>query len=653
MSQLNIYINNELHADSSKVIRISNQDAVRFELSSVTDIETDIETRTETEITATEAMEMAKIIAQNIGHSINKQSIKDDAQSIDNDVTNDEVNNDVNTNEHADLLEYPEMTISSDDFCKTTTNGKLTIEKNTLFHDCFGNKVLSVYVDDELLQTVTFNVTTTEERFYNIKRMMVYLMDNEDRILNICLSRSKKARETDKQTSSIESIINLAENIIEIFEGQRHTLHSVLRHRLALVKETVNVQNRYNLNPHEIIENLDQLHQGYSADCITLFGDTYSLENIKRESHVENYDLEENRILLGGLMSMKQLLWLVSLEIKKTHQNIQLSEKYNLNKTSKRLNGYGIEDLYMQLTISGIQEKVDDLLFQVDELLRVFKKELKVSFVGFIPPRLSAFSRQSKFYISLYQCLNDWYELGIPKFAGNAHLTKIESISKIYEIFTLYKLVDGLTARGWQVETQKLSFASQHQSSHSSSYQAGHSLDKRQNNQADTSIPSVIAFRKNKTSLMVYYEKKILGYHPETTKHNDLVALKHYNNPSEYNYYLPDFLIKRQDMDRMDGSGGVNYYILDAKYSHSEVLDKHKTLDALYQKYYCDVAIYDATRNRLHKQGIMSVQAVLPFGNKVLNKWSPKMPQIIPEVSSLFLSQQQNELDKFINLIDL
>ncbi len=651
MSQLNIYINNELHEDSSKVIRISNQDAVRFELTSATDIETvakadidiDIETGTETEITATEAIEMAEIIAQNIGHSINKQSIKDDVQSIDNDDLGHHVINDVNND---DLLEQHEMTISSDDdFCKTTTNGKLTIEKNTLFHDCFGNKVLSVYVDDELLQTVTFNVTTTEERFYNIKRMMVYLMDNEDRILNICLSRSKKARETDKQTSSIESIINLAENIIEIFEGQRHTLHSVLRHRLALVKETVNVQNRYNLNPHEIIENLDQLHQGYSADCITLFGDTYSLENIKRESHVENYDLEENRILLGGLMSMKQLLWLVSLEIKKTHQDIQLSEKYNLNKTSKRLNGYGIEDLYMQLTISGIQEKVDDLLFQVDELLRVFKKELKVSFVGFIPPRLSPFSRQSKFYISLYQCLNDWYELGIPKFAGNAHLTKIESISKIYEIFTLYKLVDGLTARGWQVETQKLSFASQNQ--------AGNQKDTRNNTGNDNSIPSVIAFRKNKISLMVYYEKKILGFHPETTKHNDLVALKHYNNPSEYNYYLPDFLIKRQDMDRMDGIGGVNYYILDAKYSHSEVLDKHKTLDALYQKYYCDVAIYDAIRNRLHKQGIMSVQAVLPFGNKVLNKWSPKMPQIIPEVSSLFLSQQQNELDKFINLIDL
>lgn len=496
-------------------------------------------------------------------------------------------------------------------------------QANNLFRESFGYSNLRVYIDNELVRDLPFNVSTHEEKFKNIKEMMVYLLENNDRILDLCFSRTKhKSRNDGDAKASFDSVVTAAENIVFSLSNRKHSLRGELRHRLELVKEDADGKNFFNVNPYDVIDNLDKLSQGYSPDSITLLGKVYSMEGIQRESHINSYDLEENRVLLGGLVSIKEELLDILRIIDKSSEKLTYDKEYKVIQPYVRpVGGFVIEDLYTQLTTSAMAKRIENVLGHVNELLNFFQRKIAVVFHGFIPPLLSPFARKSRFYIELYGYLNDWYALGSPDIRADNDLTKIRSTSKIYELFTLYKLIDALHKDGWKVISS-----------------VEHEFFK-------SFIPSQVGFSRDDSVLSVFYEKKIGGYTADTN-HNDLIALNKNNSDSQYNYYNPDFVIMKNNQK------GVSYYILDAKYSSSYTLDKYKVLDGLYEKYYTNLAVYNKNERTLGKKEIKCVNAIYPFGDRSLTKWPPYLPKIIPDVTSVLLSRDDSHLDSILNLIN-
>ena len=223
--------------------------------------------------------------------------------------------------------------------------------------------------------------------------------------------------------------------------------------------------------------------------------------------------------------------------------------------------------------------------------------------------------------MTVYSYLEDWYSLGNPNIGIDHDLAKIRSTSKIYELFTMYKLIDVLHNDGWKITSS-----------------VEHSFFKR-------FIPSQINFRKEDSVLNLYYEKKILGFN-ENTQHNDLVALNKNNPKSQYNYYNPDFILVKQKHDN------ISYYIFDSKYSSSNTLRNYKVLDNLYEKYFTNMATYDQVNNILEKHSIKCVNAIHPFGEKALTKWSNQLPIITPDISSILLSKDINNLNNILSMIN-
>jgi hypothetical protein len=493
---------------------------------------------------------------------------------------------------------------------------------NHLFRESFGYSNVRIFVDNEIFSELLFNVSTNEKKFENIKSMMTYLLQNNKRVLDLCFARTKyKSKNDGEFEASFDTIINLAENIVKTFNEKKPFLRQELRNRLELIKENTNEKNFYNINPYDVINNLDQLYQGYSPNSITLFGKVYSLDNIQRENHIDSYDLEENRILLGGLISIKEVLLAISDAIDKKLYQPTYDKEYEKIKPFYKLSEFSIDDLYAQLTTSGMHKRIESILVSTDELLYLFQRKLNINFEGFIPPKLTPFARKSSFYLTIYKCLGDWYSLGSPSIGIDHDLAKIRSTSKIYELFTLYKLIDALHSDGWKI------------------------IDSIVNSSYQRFIPSQVNFRKEDSSLNLYYEKKILGFN-ENTQHNDLVALNKNNPRKQYNYYNPDFIIVKQKQD------DVSYYIFDSKYSSSNTLRNYKVLDNLYEKYFSNMATYDQVNNVLQKHSIKCVNAIHPFGEKQLTKWSNQLPQIIPDISSIFLSKDVNNLNRVLNLIN-
>lgn len=507
--------------------------------------------------------------------------------------------------------------------CIALENGLIfKSETNHLFRESFGYSNVRIFIDDEILSELLFNVSTDEKKFKNIKSMMSYLLENNERILDLCFSRTKyKSKNDGDFEASFDTIISLAENIVNVFEKRSSYLHKELRNRLELIKENANEKNFYNINPYDVINNLDQLYQGYSPNSLTLFGKIYSLDNIQRENYIDSYNLEENKILLGGLVSIKENLLIISDAIDKKIYRPTYDKEYETIKPFYKLNNFNIDDLYAQLTTSGMQKRIDSVLNHTDGLLYFLQRKLKINFEGFIPPKLTPFARKSSFYLTVYSYLEDWYSLGNPNIGIDHDLAKIRSTSKIYELFTMYKLIDVLHNDGWKITSS-----------------VEHSFFKR-------FIPSQINFRKEDSLLNLYYEKKILGFN-ENTQHNDLVALNKNNPKSKYNYYNPDFVLVKQEQD------DVSYYIFDSKYSSSNTLRNYKVLDSLYEKYFSNMATYDQFNNILEKHSIKCVNAIHPFGDNPLTKWSNQLPQITPDISSILLSQDVNNLSKILSLIN-
>lgn len=98
-----------------------------------------------------------------------------------------------------------------------------------------------------------------------------------------------------------------------------------------------------------------------------------------------------------------------------------------------------------------MQKRIDSVLNHTDGLLYFLQRKLKINFEGFIPPKLTPFARKSSFYLTVYRYLEDWYSLGNPNIGIDHDLAKIRSTSKIYELFTMYKLIDVLHNDGWKI----------------------------------------------------------------------------------------------------------------------------------------------------------------------------------------------------------
>lgn len=528
------------------------------------------------------------------------------------------IDNDFFSSENFEIFleDYTLPLMVSENGTRTKTQG------NNLFRESFGYSTVRFFDGNEEFTSITFNVYTSHNKFEEIKEMMSYLLKYNDQILDVCLSRTKyKSNNDGVFDASFESIIVLAEKIVEIFIINEGILKARLRRRLQLVKEEVNNQNYYNINPYDIIDNIDKLQQGYSPNSINLFGKIYSLDNIERENYIDTYDLEENRIVLGGLISIRENLTDISNTIKNRLKSLNYDKEYENIKPFPRHNIYCIEDMYAQITTDGMEKRIDNLVSDVDRLIFLFTKKLKVSFKGFITPKATPFARKSSFYLNIFKKMSEWYSLASPNIGVDQNLAKIRSTSKIYELFSLYKIIEALHTDGWKAKSSE-----------------NHSFFK-------DFIPTRVSFYKEDCNLDVYYDRKVTGYSPET-RHNELIALNKNDSSLKYNYYNPDFIITKYNEQ------SVSFFILDSKYSSSRTLQQYNVLDELYNKYFSNFAVYNAVDGILEKYPIKSVIAIHPFGKKTLEKW-PNLPlKTTPDVSTIFLSKEKNGLNRVIDLIN-
>lgn len=442
-------------------------------------------------------------------------------------------------------------------------------EPSCIFHEFFGLVIARLYINEQCIE-YRFDVSIKKSQAVQVEQMIGYLTQQQDEIMRICLATTPV---NNSANTDPEKLLITAETFVNTLMACRLELQSHLRKRLIPVKQPAwKSEQQSDIDPFDIIFNLDALEPVLGGGDVIVNGRSFTIKDTEITSLTETANVSENTILLGGIYSMRRLI---------NHLLLALNQAVAGNKKELvvEIEYESLAQVLLRVTAFKIKHRAEQLLLRLEEFIRYFEHTLKINYNGEQRPIMTPFVRASRVYRRLFEQLHDWYLCNEASLESRNYLAKLRSVSKLYELVSLFKLIDYLHAKNWQVtHTQWLS--------------------------ETEFVPSLLVFEREGLKLTLHYEAKIFAY-DENTGHLDLVDVKHSRFNHDYNYWCPDFIV------RLENTKKTAYFILDAKYSSAESI-KHQYLPSLLEKYFMNMAVYDANRQVLSQEPIMGIIALFP-----------------------------------------
>jgi len=473
-----------------------------------------------------------------------------------------------------------------------------TTPVKTYLSECFGNVVVRLHVDNIIIPLV-FDVLAKKTSAEQALRMIRYLAEISPLLVKACLARSSTpVGNAPADSIEPETLLSVAEDILSLLQSTQQELIANIRERLVPKRLPLRSTNKLTceVDPVEVLSNLDALTPAAGIGDVSLRGRNFDLGDIEVLAIQPSADVSENRILLGGLYSMRRRLLAL------THQLSALSTDDN-----GAPSGYeSFKRLLLSVTAEGMIQRCQAALEAVIGFIDVFERKLGVKYVGELVPVMTPFVRSTRVYRAVFTQLADWYALGAPATGNIQFMLKMKSLSKIYELFTFYHIFEELIHADWTL------------------------LQSTPHPEFGAFMTKTAVFTKGEETITVDYEP-VIEKLSNATRHSDLIDVAH-RSSAERPFWTPDFVLKWEKGEEF------GYIILDAKYSSANSVRQY-AIPAIYSKYYEGTAVYDANRRNASSAAIVAVVAVYALEwNKphYISKWeyqgifssTPRIPAI-------------------------
>lgn len=467
-------------------------------------------------------------------------------------------------------------------------NNFFVSEKYKFFRESFGLSYVRIYYGDQIFE-YAFNVLAEKVTCDQAESIIEYVYKKNPNLLKVNFSRTtvEKSLIRDESTN-FESFLDFSQSFINYLDSKKIILSKLVKKKFIIQKNSIGNHINKQVNPEEVICNIDKLYQDNTSSEIIINGNYYSSDGLKYDSLNETYDFSENKAILSGLIYTKLNLS----KILDVIDGINISEISNSDKeyfSFEKRHPYrkDISNIILKVTSIGILKRVLFLLKEIEYYIHFFKNKLNVSYSGPVYPKLSRLTLNYPFYKEVFDKIRYIYECGIFGLNDIFAKIKIRSMSKIYEFFCLYKLVESFEKIGFILNSEI----------------------------KDGDIPKEIILSKGNKIVHLYYEKIIeyVGNLPTNT--SDLVSVDYnHSKRDKYNYYNPDFVVLIKDIDKNHGS----YYIFDAKFRRFENLKKDQVLKEIKFKYFDNIRYLDCNKRTLSNRNILG-NFILYQGNKNLS----------------------------------
>lgn len=482
-------------------------------------------------------------------------------------------------------------------------DNQIQLSEFRYFENYFGYANLNI--NNEIF---LFNIKIEKLKLSEIEDIFIYLWKKEDKLFNIFFSKSTyeldfkrkgfELGETSKLISFIETFVSTFEQLYFSFENLPHT---VLR----------NFHKKTQYDSHKVtadtvdwmLSNLDEIYFDNSFkghyNSIKINNKYGLIENIKTSENINSFNNYENQIILGAfillLKKLKQLKFQISASI-----NIQ-PNKDELYADFKDLKRIPFIKLFEDST--SLERKVIKIFNRYQKLFKDVQPKIE-------KPILTTVFAQKLHYkkaFSLIKNLND-YKFDL---FGEFKLLNISKLSKLYEVYNLYIILDSIK--------QKLRL---------DLFNINAFSDR------NDEIVEKITFDSANYSIRLLYEQKFYDL-SKTTQETELRRI----DIRKGNYYNPDYII--EIFNKIEQK--KKYYILDAKYSKFQTA-KNIHLPDLIEKYIINTGINGKSNTKVN-----SLNLIFPneFGQKIIesNYFEPTIELIASKPNF------ENEVRLFISKI--
>ena len=270
--------------------------------------------------------------------------------------------------------------------------------------------------------------------------------------------------------------------------------------------------------------------------------------------HKQNtFNIYENQVVLGFLRTIIR-------DLRSMKELVNKLLKRSDTLINGEIEGYIHSSFYILRSSQSVLElnlkRIAELQNEFISLLSYYQRIFDVDILDFdVIPKPSAILLNVPQYNNIYIHICKWYDYGIYNLEKERFLLSFMDLTSIYEVYVLAKIINIVSRKGFYLEESKR-----------------HTYKTTQNNlYENTFCKNTFIFKKDDVLITIYYQPVVFDGRRSGENGINLFRNNSYNvrnksnyfTPNDCYYYTPDLIIKKED------SEGVNYYILDAKYSNS------------------------------------------------------------------------------------
>lgn len=474
--------------------------------------------------------------------------------------------------------------------CQESDDGYIyNIKSEKYFQEFFGNSIVTFNIDDENY-SLFFNVKWNKIELYQIKEMIDYVFKKNELIIRLCLSKTTMGvGVNENKKSDPETIISAAEKTLEKINSYKNNFHR-LSHSKIVNNKSVSPPSENNFyDPFDLLANLDELSICSENESVVINGQKYSIKNIPSINLIESKKTKENSIIIGGLYSILHKINTLKKNIFKNNVGIKSYDDEYKETIS-------LDEALAFISYDNMNLRCVNIIKKCEYLIIFFEKKLGFVYQGELKPIFNSFVRHNKMYKEIFSELRYWYFLGLPNLDGVNYLIKLRSLSKLYEYFTLFNIVETLEKNNWKIVSI---------------------LENAE----------CITFMKDNNKINIYYEKRISPY-TEYVKHNEIIDISKKTLAQIKNnefWYRPDFTLE------IINNHDNGFIILDSKYSSKNNIKKYH-IKNLIDKYLINLRVFNKHKNSIVNNKIFSIYAIFPERNdknkNVISYWSNKIENV-------------------------
>lgn len=434
-----------------------------------------------------------------------------------------------------------------------------------IFFNRFGlaNIRLHVYYKDgqeDIYFTEYLSIKVSKEMTNNeIEAMIEYIYDQQEYFFTPDTFSSKVAGDLKKGRSiNLETRILLADEILKKYKRNFGYFKANSRFKTEIVDVVDNSEKLQHISYKTlqfISRNPGMLNENSRGAGVKLGKKYYMPNKTLIEKKVYSNNIFENQVIVAFIKKMIS-------DLAKMEQDIDKMMRLKKPSMEDDVNFVYFVLKRTQATLALSKDKVSRLLKEFNKVLLLYKSIFDVDDIRieFMPKSTAIFLAVPQYH-SMFRNFSKWFEYGIYNFDSEKFLMSFMSISDVYEVYLLAKVLNTLSEKGFVLDRRR----------------------RFKYEESKTSCDNTYVYTREGQEITLYYKPVIYDGSVEFKNglgvyRNNLYSINNDNlNHNHMQFYTPDYVLKFKDEDM------TRYAILDAKYSTVKNIELNQLQDLVFK----------------------------------------------------------------------